>query len=497
MTSNLTLAATANPDFSQVEADATQYSLDPRAAVFFPERRPFFLESQEQFTTPNRLIYTRRITQPVFSTKLTGKHGGFDIGVLTAVDDKAGSATGKDSPLYNILRLQRDLGKQSRLGVVYTDRMDGDQWNRVAGVDGRLVRGVWGLQGQFATSFTGSDSGETRHAPLWDFSLVRNGRAFYSRYVATGISRGFDAQSGFISRTGVANLSATHRVNFFGQRGALVEVFSPELYVLGRYRYDDLVTRRPAQDFQVHLRANMRFRGGWGLGAQILREEFGYDRDLYANYVYLRPTTSGRVDTVAYTGTPHLPNLDYVVSLATPEFKRFSYSVVSVWGQDENFQEWSSAKILNLQNTLTLRPTEQLRASATWVYELFDRKSDGSRVLMRSTPRLRLEYQLTRQMFFRTIGEYALVRQDDLRDDSRTNLPVYVRSASGALVPQSAFERTRARVDVLFSYLPTPGTVFYVGYGDALRADQPAGPRTLQRSRDVFFAKLSYLFRLQ
>jgi hypothetical protein len=50
---------------------------------------------------------------------------------------------------------------------------------------------------------------------------------------------------------------------------------------------------------------------------------------------------------------------------------------------------------------------------------------------------------------------------------------------------------------VLFSYLPTPGTVFYVGYGDALRADQPAGPRTLQRSRDVFFAKLSYLFRLQ
>jgi hypothetical protein len=286
-------------------------------------------------------------------------------------------------------------------------------------------------------------------------------------------------------------------MNFFGQRGALVEVFSPELYVLGRYRYDDLVTRRPAQDFQVHLRANTRFRGGWQVGAQILREEFGYDRDLYANYVYLRPTTSGRVDTVAYTGTPHLPNLDYVVSLATPEFKRFSYSVVSVWGQDENFQEWSSAKILNLQNTLTLRPTEQLRASATWVYELFDRKSDGSRVLMRSTPRLRLEYQLTRQMFFRTIGEYALVRQDDLRDDSRTNLPVYVRSASGTLVPQSAFERTRARVDVLFSYLPTPGTVFYVGYGDALRADQPAGPRTLQRSRDVFFAKLSYLFRLQ
>lgn len=495
ITSNLTLAATANPDFSQVEADATQYSLDPRAAVFYPERRPFFLESQEQFTAPNRLIYTRRISQPTFSTKLTGKHGGFDIGVLTAVDDQAASATGQHSPFYNILRLQRDLGKQSRAGVVYTDKIDGDQWNRVLGVDGRLVRGVWGLQGQVARSFTGTDT-SSRQAPLWDASLVRNGRAFYARYSGSGISRDFDAQSGFISRTNVAVFNATHRLNLFGKPGALVELFSPEIYLMARYRYDDLVTRRPSQDQQLHLRSNTRFRGGWSLGAQILREEFGYDRELYANYVYLRPRAGG-VDTVSYTGTAHLPNLDYVVSVATPEFKRFSYNVVTIWGQDENFQEWSSAKILNLQNTLTLRPTEQLRASATWIYELFDRKSDGTRVLMRSTPRVRVEYQLTRQIFFRTIGEYAILRQDSLRDDSRTNLPVYVRTARGTLVRQSAFERTRARLDLLFSYLPTPGTVFYVGYGDALRADEPSGPRTVQRSRDVFFAKLSYLFRLQ
>jgi hypothetical protein len=495
VTSNLTLAATANPDFSQVEADATQYSLDPRAAVFYPERRPFFLESQEQFSTPNRLIYTRRLSQPTFATKLTGKHGGFDIGVLTALDDQAASATGKQTPLYNILRLQRDLGTQSRAGIVYTDRMEGDRWNRVLGVDGRLVRGVWGLQGQVARSFTGNDS-SSRQAPLWDASLVRNGRAFYARYVATGISRNFDAQSGFIARTNLADFNATHRLNFFGKPGALVQLFSPEVYLRARYRYEDLVTRRPSQDQQVHLRSNLRFRGGWSVGAQILREEFGYDRDLYSNYVYLRPRTGG-VDTVSYTGTAHLPNLDYVVSVATPEFKRFSYSLVTIVGQDENFQEWSSAKIVNVQNTLTLRPSEQLRASATWVYELFDRKSDGSRVLLRSTPRVRLEYQLTRQMFFRAIGEYAIVKQDSLRDDSRTNLPVYVRTANGSLVRQSAFERTRARLDLLFSYLPTPGTVFYVGYGDALRSDEPAGPRTLQRSRDVFFAKLSYLFRLQ
>jgi hypothetical protein len=64
-------------------------------------------------------------------------------------------------------------------------------------------------------------------------------------------------------------------------------------------------------------------------------------------------------------------------------------------------------------------------------------------------------------------------------------------------VRAAAFERTRARLDVLFSYLPTPGTVVFLGYGDALRADTPGGSPSLRRSSDVFFAKLSYLFRLQ
>lgn len=496
ITSNLTLSGTANPDFSQVEADATQFSVDPRVAVFFPERRPFFLESQEQFTTPNRLIYTRRISQPAFASKLTGKHQGFDIGVLSAADSRDASVDGRTSPLYNIVRLQRDLGKQSRLGMVYTDKQDGDTYNRVLGLDGRLVRGVYSVQGQVARSFTGTDT-SSQAAPLWDVSAVRNGRAFYARYVLNGISENFDAQSGFIARPGIANLSATHRWNFFGKPGALVEVFSPEVFTFGRFRYSDFVNRRPAQDVQLHLRTNTRLRGGWQMGVQFLREEFGYDQGLYANYRLLEPNAAGGVDTVAYRGTPRLPNFDWVTSMSTPEFRRFSLTSVFVWGQDENFQEWSSADVLILNQTLALRPTEQLRISGTWAYERFNRKTDGSTVLLRNTPRVRAEYQLTRQMFVRVIGEHSRVTQDSLRDDSRTERPVFLRRADGSLVRASAFERSRARLDVLFSYLPTPGTVVYLGYGDALRADTPGGSRTLRRSSDVFFAKLSYLFRLQ
>ncbi len=496
ITSNLTVSGTANPDFSQVEADATQFSPDPRVAVFFAERRPFFLESQEQFAVPNRLIYTRRISQPVFATKLTGKERGFDIGVLTAVDSRDASVSQRDNPLYGILRLQRDIGKQSRLGMVYTDRSENGSWNRVVGVDGRLVRGVYSVTAQAARSFT-SVGDSTRAAPLWDLSAVRNGRTFYARYSLNGISRNFDAQTGFIARPGIANLTATHRWNYFGAPGALVEVFSPEVYVLGRYQYADFVNRRAAQDAQLHLRSNTRLRGGWQVGTQWLREEFGYDRDLYANYVLLRNGTGGRVDTLPYTGTKRLPNFDWVVSVSTPEFKRFSAQTFYVWGQDENFSEWSSGNVVLYNQSLTLRPTEQLRVSGTWAYETFRRKTDGSLVLLRNTPRIRAEYQVSRQVFVRVIGEHSVVQQDSLRDDSRTELPVYLRQANGTLRRADAFRRTRARLDVLFSYLPSPGTVFYVGYGDQLRADEPTGYRTLRRSADVFFAKVSYLFRLQ
>src|SRR5206468_3837403 len=136
ITQNLSLTGTANPDFSQVEADVGQVTVNQRFALFYPEKRPFFLDGLEQFDTPNRLIYTRRITQPVAGAKLTGKAGGMNLAYLAAVDQED-VATGKN-PVFNLLRLRRDLGASSTLGLAYTDRIDGDAYNRVLGVDGRV-----------------------------------------------------------------------------------------------------------------------------------------------------------------------------------------------------------------------------------------------------------------------------------------------------------------------------------------------------------------------
>src|SRR6186997_509541 len=140
ITPNLTMNGTVNPDFSQVESDAGQFSFDPRQALFFPEKRPFFLDSIEQFATPNNLIYTRRVVAPIAATKITGKVGArTNLAYLAAVDDASLSASGHDHPVFNILRVQQDVGAKSRAALVYTDRIDGGRSNRVIGSDARFV----------------------------------------------------------------------------------------------------------------------------------------------------------------------------------------------------------------------------------------------------------------------------------------------------------------------------------------------------------------------
>ena len=113
----------------------------------------------------------------------------------------------------------------------------------------------------------------------------------------------------------------------------------------------------------------------------------------------------------------------------------------------------------------------------------------------RQIPRLRVEYQLARPVFVRFVGQYVAQRQDSLRDDSRTNTPVLFRTANG-FARADARESNFFRSDVLFSYQPNPGTVFFFGYGNSAIEDDALRFARLRRTSDGFFLKLSYLFRV-
>jgi hypothetical protein len=114
-------------------------------------------------------------------------------------------------------------------------------------------------------------------------------------------------------------------------------------------------------------------------------------------------------------------------------------------------------------------------------------------------PRLKVEYQLSRAVFLRLVGEYRSFYQDDLRDDARTGHPILIRDPADGVFKRSLAlrqEDNRLRIDWLFSFQPTPGTVFFAGYGSSLADEAAFRFRGLGRTQDGFFTKFSYLFRL-
>ena len=292
------------------------------------------------------------------ATKVTGKLSGTDVAFLSAFDDRDYSRDGS-RPMYNILRVQRDLGSRSRIGMAYTDKIDGEASNRVLDVDGRLVfRDLYSLQFQAAGSRDVRD-GTTVTAPLWDLRLVRSGRAFGLDYRLGGISEDFRTQSGFISRPGLGRASASHRYTIFGERGSLVERFNTELVADGIWKYRNFVRGDEALEKKLHLNTTASLRGGWSAGASVLVEQFGYDPDLYAGYQVEIPATGGAPsDTVPFTGTPRLNNLDWVINLGTPRLTYGSASLFLIWGKDENFYEWAPSDVRIGTLTVTCaRPT--------------------------------------------------------------------------------------------------------------------------------------------
>jgi len=136
--------------------DAGLVTVNQRFALFYPEKRPFFLEGIELFGTPQTLVYTRRIVDPKAGAKLTGKFGQLGVAHLTAVDE-----TGGGDAWFNITRLRRDFGRNSIAGVTFTNRDQGEAHNRVLAGDFRYVWGLYYTQFQYGASWS-ADSGPTR-----------------------------------------------------------------------------------------------------------------------------------------------------------------------------------------------------------------------------------------------------------------------------------------------------------------------------------------------
>jgi hypothetical protein len=500
VTTGITVNGTANPDFSQVESDAGQISPDPRSTILFEEKRPFFLDGIEYFSTPSQVIYTRRVAAPLGAVKVTGRAQAFKFGFLSAIDDKVVSDVGKN-PVFNLVRLQRDLGNQSRVGMAYTDRIEGSLYNRVGEVDARILFGrVYSLS-MFAALARTRTQDTTTTAPAWNLTFARVGRTLGINTTARGFHPDFLAGSGFVNRGDLAQLSASTSITLYGARGALVERFTGGAGGDLTFIYRDLFDGRKSLERKSFARVGFTLRGGWTVGSSVLVEQFSYDRRFYQDYAIVKPTVGAGADTIPYNSLvqPDLNNLDLTINIQTPQVRGFQANGSLIVGQDENFFEWSNAWIWFARLGLQYRPTDKLRFDSSLNLISYRRRSDGTIAGDRYIPRLKVEYQVSRAIFLRAVGEYTSIRQDDLRDDGRTNLPIVIRDPADGIYKRSlasASSTNRLRVDWLFSLQPTPGTVFFAGYGSSLTDDESFKFRRLARLSDAFFTKLSYNFRL-
>lgn len=219
ITSNLTVDLAYNPDFSQIESDAGRIDINQRFALQYPEKRPFFLESNTIFQTPLNLFYSRRIADPRWGVKLTGRIGKSSIGIISGRDESSYedlddiSEGGADRATVNVFRYMYRLKDSSYVGVYASQKRWNGKTNLVFSADSFLKFNNFVFNFQGAYSKTGPQNGNAVNS-----SLSYNTRKMYATLGYKHISSDFDAQVGFLRRVDYWTYYLFTGYNFFPEK---------------------------------------------------------------------------------------------------------------------------------------------------------------------------------------------------------------------------------------------------------------------------------------
>jgi len=428
---------------------------------------------------------SRRITAPVAGAKFTGKLGRTAVAYIGAVDD---NGAGGPHPIVNLLRLRRDLGANSTVGVAYTDRMVGSEWNRVFGADARVIwKKIWFSSAQFVGSWTKDAPGSgVRSGQLWDVTFYdRTGYSYGNHAALVGVSPDFAAFSGFVNRVNVVQGRLFNRFTWYGKPGALLENATTFIGIEPTWRYRDFLDFKSTLEGSINETWLFTLRGGWGVNAHWQNNHQRFDPPDYAGH---QVDSSG---TLIAFAVPHgRYNLwGGNIGFNTPNRALTLNGNIGA-GRGVIFAEAAESRGLSAFLGITWKPTSTLRIDGRWVHQRLTRAEDGSWFSTANIPRLKIEYQLNRDIFFRYVGQYAAEEIDALRDP-RSGDPLVINGN-----PQPRRTDTEFRNDLLFSYRPIPGTVVFFGYGTSLTEPEPFNFGRLSRTGDGFFLKASYLFRM-
>jgi hypothetical protein len=461
----LTFDMTLNPDFSQVESDSPQVTVNQRYEVFFPEKRPFFMENADYFQLPENLFFSRRMADPQFGARLTGKIGRWGVAALAGDDRAPGERAPEDADYYGdraavgVFRLYRELGKESRVGGLITSRDFAGSFNRVFSLDTRLqLKQNLILTGLWMGSRSEHLDGVRQNGTAGYLRLAQSGRHFNGNAYYRDRNPGFETDMGFITRVNIRETGGSVGYSWYPKNKNIVN-YGPTFSGSVIYDYDGTLTDwsiSPSLKFELPRYTQLSFT-----------HNEGFER---------------------FAGTDFRKNSNRV-SISSQWQNWFQLSSSLEHGDSINYYpaaELSPFLAKSLTTNLTLRvvPTPQMQIDETYIFTRL--ASDGlGTVYNNHIWRTKANYQFTREFSLRVIADYNAV------------LP------NSALVLQQ--RRKQLGFDVLFTYLLHPGTALYVGYMDNyenLRYDPTVSPLVQRGSfpdtsvgRQVF-AKFSYLLRM-
>jgi hypothetical protein len=455
---------TVRPDFSQIESDTAQISTNERFALFFREKRPFFLEGVNLLRTPIQAVYTRTITAPRWGSRLTGQSRGIVYTALVA-DDRGGgsivlpgangsSLVDQDFGSYVMLaRARRGIGR-SFVSLLATDREahDGLGFNRVVGPDfqWRWKREVVTGQWLFSSSRSPDrrdvdarwDGGRlTGHAVDLDWS--HSTTHFDSDVNYKNFGDGFRADAGFVPQVGYRDFN-----------GSTGWTFRPRGF---------------ARRIRTFVTARRQVDQNGVLVAEYVNPSVGMDArwNGFLQFRFINDRTSSGTD--AFTRR----QFGYVARFS-PSRRVSQVSIDGVVGQEIDFSNSRLGHGATVNLFLQVNPTNHLEIAAVQNQRWLDVDAAGarSRLFVARVSRLRATYTFTSNLFARIVGQYVSTSRDpSLYEDE-------VDRRSGVLTGS-----------MLLAYKINWQSVLFVGYGDnrELADDQRLEPASRQ-----FFVKMSY-----
>jgi hypothetical protein len=486
ITSNLTADFTYNPDFSQVESDAGQINVNSTTALFFNEKRPFFLEGKEIFSTPFDLFYTRSINKPLIALKTTGRIGSTDIGYVFAYDENTpfiipyGEGTDflptERKSYSNVLRIKTNFKNESYLGLIYTDRqvrkddkqvsggkaglLDIDGYNRVFGFDGKflflknyyLIFQLINLQTKelndpsLYTSpvkfdndkYTGTFDGEKFSGFASYVSFSRSARHWNFDITYDDASPNVRRDLGFNNTNDFRLISTSQSYTFYPD-GKILQRMTPSVYAHLRYNYDGHFKEVFSQvQMSFNFIGQIYANAGYFL---FNNEEFRgvYNKNANRFFINFQSQTLQSI-----RGGFNINFGKYIVRDEIP-YVGYGYSVY-VWND--------------------IKPFDRLIFSNEYNYFELSKSYGGEKLYAGYIFRNKTTYQFSKNAFLRIVFQYDSFMKEFY-------------------------------IDPLFSYKLNPFTIFYIGSShNFTEMPETTGVSKYAESQRQIFMKIQYLWRM-